>query len=119
MPHLYCLQSPMRNKVPVGKSPKPRSLDHCIGALNSGCPSGWRDGYQFEELVGKFFSLLGFSLDFHGIFLFISPVKGSLFNQISPEPSPSRTTLLQWTGIGREECQAEITFHSGVQPLAG
>jgi len=40
------------------KIPKPCSL----GAVNLGCPSGQKDAYWFEELVGKFFSLLGFSL---------------------------------------------------------
>lgn len=38
-----------------------------------------------EELVGKFFSLLGFSLDLLGIFLFISSVKGSL-TKFLPKP---------------------------------
>ena len=44
---------------------------------------GW---VLLEELVGKFFSLLGFSLDLHGIFLFISSVRGSLTNFLPKPP---------------------------------
>ena len=32
-----------------------------LGAVNLGCPSGQKDADWFEELVGKFFSLLGFN----------------------------------------------------------
>lgn len=56
--------------LPTNSQEKPgKSLSHAalnnVGAVNLGCPSVGKDGYQ--ELVGKFFSQLCFSLDLHGI----------------------------------------------------
>lgn len=88
-----------------------------MGATNLGV-APQRDGFWSEELVGKFFSLLGFSLDLHGIFLFISSVKRFLIKFL-PKPPLQGPPYYKGKEVREEEWQQGIRCHSWVQPLAG